>query len=171
MLIKYFFGLSSFLTDNTLQPNYKTDFGPHFVSYIKWRRCSNISSASVRSSYTTRSISIIKLNWGSSFPTSQRAQFSVWRFIMPTSHKVKQVFMYAACCFCLILTEPQISRQILIKLPHIKLGESPSSWSRAAACVRISHAKTDKKWQNGSYSYLETIVKPTSGICGELLPQ
>jgi len=64
-MLKYFFSLSSFLTDNMVHLNYKTDFGPHFVSYIEWRRCSNISSASVRSSYyTTRSISIIKLILG-----------------------------------------------------------------------------------------------------------
>ena len=160
---------------------------------------------------------------------------------MPIGRKGKQVFMYAAYCFCLILTELQFSRQILIKLPHIiisvfnqldaqnlfhnkfyfmplhvsstcahhqevkivytasgiitpiggrlvhlfiklvkywdkyyemhgqqnvkiphiNLGENPSSWSRAAAFERISHAKTDKKWQNGSDSYLTTTVKPT----------
>ena len=45
--------------------------------------------------------------------------------------------MYAACCFCQFLTEFPFSRQILIKLPRIKLGENPSNWRRVAACERM----------------------------------
>jgi hypothetical protein len=45
--------------------------------------------------------------------------------------------MYAACCFCPILTELQFSRQILTELPHMKLGENLSKGSRAAPCERM----------------------------------
>jgi len=53
---------------------------------------------------------------------------------MAKGHKGKQVFMYASCCFCSILTELQFSRQILMKLPHTKFGENPSKGSRTSAC-------------------------------------
>jgi hypothetical protein len=58
---------------------------------------------------------------------------------MARGHNGRQVFMYAVCYFCQILTELQISPQILIKL-----GENPFNGSGSCCLlpdVRIDLAK------------------------------
>jgi hypothetical protein len=100
---------------------------------------------------------------------------------MARGHTVRQVYMYAACCFCPISTDLQLSLQILIKLRHTKLGKNPCNGSRVAACERkcgqtdmaklVVGFRMPKKTgneKNGSYSYHKTTVKPTSVICGDL---
>jgi hypothetical protein len=57
----------------------------------------------------------------------------------------------SAHCFCQILTEFGISRQIFARLTNIKFHKNPSNWSRLADIYRKTDRLTDMTKLTGAF--------------------